>query len=261
MILYGAPLAQQIISELKNKPLPSGKLVAIIVGDDLTSELYITKKSEIARELSVEFEVVRLSGQVGAEEFQLTISKLNEDPSVRAILLQIPLPKQIDRNWAASLIDPRKDVDGFNYILGKSDKPIPPTIVAIIALLKFYKISLKSKKVVIVGGGFLVGKPLYRYLSESGHQVLILEKNAPEYEQTLKSGDIVVTATGRGGAFVPSDFKDGAVVIDASTVCESGATRGDVDLQSWDNNASISPVPGGVGPVTVAELYNNFYLL
>jgi methylenetetrahydrofolate dehydrogenase (NADP+)/methenyltetrahydrofolate cyclohydrolase len=261
MILYGAPLAEKILGEVKNKPLPVGKLVVIKVGDDLTSELYITKKSEVAQYLSIDFEVVRLEKKISVEEFRSTISRLNEDSSVRAILLQIPLPSQIDRNWAASLIDPSKDIDGFNYILGKSDRPIPPTIMAIVDLLGFYIIPLESKKTVIVGGGFLVGKPLYRYLYERGYQVMILEKNTPRYEQVLKSGDIVITATGRGGSFTRYDFKSGAVVIDASTVCESGATRGDVDLRSWNDDVSISPVPGGIGPVTVAELYKNFYLL
>lgn len=261
MILYGAPLAQQIVSELQNKPLPSGKLAVIKVGDDLTSELYIQKKAEVAKNLSIDFEVMRLKDSIGVEEFKLQITKLNQDRGVRAILLQIPLPKNIDRNWAASLIDPKKDIDGFSYILGKSDKPIPPTVMAISDLLKFYKIDLDQKTIVIVGGGFLVGKPLFRYFKERGQQVLILEKNAPQYKQILKSGDIVITATGGGGAFSSSDFKDHAVVIDASTVCESGATRGDVDISSWDNLKSLSPVPGGIGPVTVAELYKNFYLL
>lgn len=261
MILYGAPVAEKVINEIKSKPLPAGKLVVIKVGNDPTSELYITKKSEVAQGLSVDFEVVQLKESISVEEFRSTISALNEDPSVRAILLQIPLPNQIDRNWAASLIDPKKDIDGFSYILDKSDGPIPPTIIAIVDLLGFNKISLESKKIVIVGGGFLVGKPLYRYLRERGHQAVILEKNTPGYERVLKSGDIVITATGRGGSFNYGDFKSGAVVIDASTVCESGTTKGDVNLQPWGNNISISPVPGGVGPVTVAELYKNFYLL
>jgi len=261
MILYGAPLAQQIIRELRSKLLPSGKLAVIKVGDDLTSELYIQKKTKVAKNLSIDFEVIRLKDDISVEEFKSKITKLNRDRDVRAILLQIPLPKHIERNWAASLIDPKKDIDGFNYILGKSDKPIPPTVMAISDLLKFYKIDLDKKTIVIIGGGFLVGKPLFRYFKETGRQILILEKNAPRYRQVLKSGDIVITATGRGGAFTSSDFKDHAVVIDASTVCESGVTKGDVDFGYWDKQKSISPVPGGIGPVTVAELYKNFYLL
>jgi len=261
MILYGAPLAQQIINELRNKSLPSGKLAVIKIGDDLTSELYIRKKAELAKNLSIDFEVIRLSGDISSEELKTEIVKLNQNRDVRAVLLQIPLPKHIDENWAASLVDPKKDIDGFNYILGKSDRPIPPTVMAISDLLKFYKIDLKSKKIVIVGGGFLVGKPLFKYFTERGYRVLMLGKDDPSYKQKLKSGDIVITATGRGGTFTSSDFKDCAVVIDVSTVCENGVTKGDADFSSWNSSQSLSPVPGGIGPVTVAELFKNFCLL
>jgi len=258
MFLYGKPLAQKIISDLKDQKLPSGSLAAIQLGDDPTSSLYVTKKAQLAKELGINFRLIKLEYNTSFSDLKNTLEKLNKDVSVHAILLQIPLPDHLDRNAVAGLIEHNKDIDGFGYIIGKNQKPIPPTVSAIMDLLSFYKVRLNRKKVLIIGGGFLVGKPLYRYLLEKRVQVELLQRDDPDYFKKVKSADIVVTATGGGARFSYSHFKTASTVIDASTVCENGSTRGDIDVESWGPDKNLAPVPGGVGPVTVAELFGNF---
>lgn len=260
MFLYGKPLAQKIIDNLKEQKPPVGKFVVIQVGSNATSTLYVEKKAQIAKDLKIDFETLNFTDQISTEDLIKEIEKLNIDKNVKAVLVQIPLPNTIDRNTVATSIDPDKDIDGFNYIVGKSNHPVPPTVLAIVSLLEFYKIKIINKRIVIVGGGFLVGIPLYRYLKERSMDVTILHKDDFNYNSKLKSADIVITATGRSRSFSYSDFKKGATIIDASTVYESGATRGDIGSEGWQDDKNLAPVPGGLGPVTVAELFNNFFI-
>lgn len=261
MILSGKPLAQDIMGRLKLQKKPSGKFIVVQVGSDAASNLYIEKKSVLAGQVGIDLEVVKLNSKITPEKLHRVIAMLNRRSDVRAILMQMPLPDHIDRLQAAGFINPQKDVDGFGYILSKATKPIPPTVRAIVDLLKYYNISLRSKNILIIGQGFLVGKPLFRYWNEQGLNVAVLGKSDPNYNKKIKSADIVVAATGKGGVFTYSDFKIGATVIDASTICENAQTRGDVILSGWKEDKNLAPVPGGVGPVTVAELLRNFFIL
>jgi methylenetetrahydrofolate dehydrogenase (NADP+)/methenyltetrahydrofolate cyclohydrolase len=259
MFLYGKPLAQKIISELKTRKCPAGALAVVQVADNPVSDLYISKKEAVAKQLGVKFQVVKIEKTVNLSKLEDEIEKLNKDSGVHGIVLQLPLPKQIDRINAAAKIAPEKDIDGFHCILGSRKKCVPPTVLAICGLLDFYKIGIKSKKIVIVGSGFLVGKPLQSSWKEAGHDVVVLTEKDANYAEVLKSGEIVVVATGGGRGFEAEDFSPQAVVIDASTVADEGRMRGDVKVESWSGNRSLSPVPGGVGPVTVAMLFKNFY--
>jgi methylenetetrahydrofolate dehydrogenase (NADP+)/methenyltetrahydrofolate cyclohydrolase len=261
MFLYGKPLAQKIISGLKNRKKLSGSLSVVQLGNDPTSSLYVTKKGQLAEELGIDFRVVKLKPNASFSELKNSLEKLNKDKTVRAILLQMPLPAHLDRNAIAGLIEQGKDVDGFGYIIGKTQKPMPPTVLAIVDLLSFYKINLDRKRILIIGGGFLVGKPLYRYLLEKKFQVKILQKDDTDYFKKVKDADVILTATGRGANFSYSDFKVGATVVDASTVCEGGFTKGDVNIEGWGFDKNLAPVPGGLGPVTIAELFSNFFKL
>lgn len=261
MFLYGDPLANKIISDLKARKTPAGALAVVQLNDDSISSLYIRKKAELARDLGIVFNLIKLPFSISFPDLKFKINKLNNDKSIRAILIQMPLPGHLERTEVAQLISKNKDVDGFGYIVGKDSDVLPPTVAAISDLLSFYKISLVGKKVLIVGGGFLVGRPLYRYLMDNKINVEVLGKNDKDYSEKIKSADVVITSTGRGARFTYSDFKNNATVIDASTVCEGGFTRGDVETRGWKADKDLAPVPGGVGPVTVAELFKNFFQL
>jgi methylenetetrahydrofolate dehydrogenase (NADP+)/methenyltetrahydrofolate cyclohydrolase len=260
MILKGKPLTEEIISHLSSVKTDI-KFVVFRVGEDPSSILYVRKKRELFESLKADFEEITFPADISQDKLFEAIKVKNEDPSIGGIIVQMPLPDHINRDTIAAAVATDKDVDGFSFILDRDYKFYPPTILAIDGLLKFYNIDLENKKILIIGGGFLVGSPLAKYWSDQGLDVSILEKNDVEYENKVKNADIAVVATGGGRRFSYSDFKTGSTVIDASTICDGGKIKGDVDLANWQDNINIAPVPGGVGPVTVAMLAKNFFKL
>ncbi|OQA52824.1 MAG: Bifunctional protein FolD protein [candidate division WS2 bacterium ADurb.Bin280] len=261
MILSGQAVFNKIINELSRLDAPSGQLAILQVGNDLASNIYIKKKLELAKTLSVKAQVYKFNNSISEDELLEEISNLNENQEVSGILVQIPLPSQIDRTKICSAISSDKDVDGFGYILGKECKVLPPTIKAIDQVLVHYNILKKDKKIIIVGGGFLVGSPLFRYYQEEGCDVELLNEGDDLYFERLQEADIVILATGGGAVFDHTHFAQGSVVIDASTIASDSKLYGDLETSLIDGKFSFSPVPGGVGPVTVAMLFVNFYLL
>lgn len=258
MILFGKPVADKIFRELQSKTKPVGKFVAIQVGSNPVSSFYVEKKRRVAQMLNVDFELVRIS-ENSASKLNDEIEKLNSDPSVRSIMVQIPLPEGFNREEIAAKIVSEKDVDGFSYIIGREDsKYLPPTVLAIDELLNFYNISKENKKILIVGEGFLVGRPLHRFWQDKKLNAEILKKDDAGYCEKIKNADIVVLATGAGLKLSDKNFKQHAVVIDASTVSENGAIKGDAQIDD-SGVVSIAPVPGGVGPITIAMLFRNFF--
>lgn len=262
MIFKGYKLAQKLIEELGGRVAPTQEFVVVQVGNDPVSDLYVSKKKEIADELGVNFRHLRFKQDISEEELIGQISKLNSDLRVKGILIQMPLPSHIERVKIAKQISKDKDVDGFNFILGEADfKTYPPTILAIDEILDFYQIKKEGKKILIIGGGFLVGAPLKVFWENKKLKPSTLGPDDEKYEQKIKESDIVVMATGGGGRFSSKDFKSGATVIDASTVSDDGKIRGDIGPENWPEDKNLVPVPGGVGPVTVAQLYRNFFNL
>lgn len=258
MILTGKPVSEKIFVDLQARNKPEGKFVAIQVGSNPVSSFYVEKKREIAQMLSVDFELVRIP-ENSVSKLTEEIEKLNSDPSVRSIMVQIPLPEGFSRGKIAGMIAGDKDIDGFSYIIGREDsKYFPPTVLAIDELLNFYNISKENKKILIVGEGFLVGRPLHRFWQDKKLNAEILKKDDAGYFEKIKNADIVVLATGAGLKLSDKNFKQHAVVIDASTVSENGAIKGDAQIDD-SGVVNIAPVPGGVGPITIAMLFRNFF--
>jgi len=258
MILRGKPFAQMILDELREKDVPKGKLVVVQVGDNSVSSLYVAAKEKVAKDLKIDFECKCLPAEITESELMAEIEKLNRDRKVRRILIQLPLPSHLNQKKIAAAISPQKDIDGFHYILSGGGSFVPPTVLAIDGILDFYQISKEDKKILIVGGGFLVGTPLERFW-RGKYNVEILKKGATGYFKKLKKSDIIILATSGGGNFTPDNFKNGATVVDASTLIEDGKLRGDIISQDWPDNLNLVPSPGGIGPVTVAMLFKNFY--
>ncbi len=250
--LLGQPIADEIKADLMKRSKPEGVLAVVQIGDDPVSSLYIKKKQEFAKEVGVKLEVISST----AESAKLDVENLATRGDIKGIIIQLPIPASIDREEILRLIPKEKDVDGFRYIIGDDYISTPPTVLAIDEVFKHYDISLESG-VLIVGGGFLVGKPLYKFLKEKGISVFELGKGDDDYEQTLKSHKVVVVATGGGRYFEQSEFQENSYVIDASTVQEENKIRGDVSAEG--NLINLCPVPGGVGPITVSMLFKNFF--
>lgn len=256
MKLDGLIVADRIMADLKSKPVPSGVLAIVNIGNDQVNQKYISKKNKFSEKLGVVCKVI----ETDETKIFALIDKLNKGRDIQGIIVQLPVPESIDRDMLLKKINPSKDVDGFHYILGLGDaKALPPTVLAIYELLNFYKIKL-SNGVLIVGGGFLVGTPLKKFLTEKSIPNEVLLKDDPSYYEKLKNADVVVLATGGKGVFSPDNFKTGATVIDASTVASGRKLHGDIKFED-SLQINLSPVPGGVGPVTVAMLFENFYNL
>ena len=240
------------------------KLAVIMVGDDKASQIYVKNKSKACQEIGIKFEEYFLGNDIKQEELIELIQKLNLDKSINGILLQSPIPKSLDINEAFRIILPEKDVDGFNPInVGKlclnQETFVSCTPYGIMKMFEEYDIDLTGKNVTILGRSNIVGKPLIQCCFNKNATVTVCHSKTKDLKEHTKNADIVISAIGKA-KFVTADMiKDGAVVIDVGiNRDESGKIVGDVDFEKVSSKASyITPVPGGVGPMTIAMLMNN----
>ena len=222
-------------------------LAVIRVGDDPASEVYVRNKMKATAETGIKGLDYHFDDCVSEEELLELISKLNADAAVDGILVQLPLPKKFSEEKILKAIDPEKDVDGFSE-----------TQSGVIKLLEYYHIDPKGKTAAVVGRSNIVGKPMAHLLLQKDATVTICHSKTPDIAEILKKSDIVVVAIGKP-KFVTGDMlKSGAVVVDVGINRVDGHLVGDVDFESAEKVASfITPVPGGVGPMTVAMLMVN----
>ena len=251
------------VDVLKEKGI-NPKLAVIMVGEDKASKVYVKNKSKSCEQVGVEFEEYLFNENITQEELIKKIEELNNDDTVTGILLQSPIPRHLNEQEAFNAISPQKDVDGFNAInvgnlsLGK-DCFISCTPYGIIKMLEEYKIDLEGKHAVIIGRSNIVGKPMVQCLLEKNATVTICHSRTKNLENITKQADILVVAIGKP-KFITKEFvKDGAIVIDVGiNRLDDGKICGDVDFESVEPITSyITPVPGGVGPMTIAMLMNN----
>lgn len=270
IIIDGKKLSQEIRSnlkikceELKEKGI-NPKLAVIMVGEDKASQLYVRNKSKACNEVGIEFEEFLLAENTKQEELIELIEKLNKDNSIHGILLQSPIPSHLDINEAFRAIAPEKDVDGFNPInVGKlclnQDTFVSCTPYGIMKMFEAYDIDLTGKNVTILGRSNIVGKPLIQCCLNKNATVTVCHSKTKDIKEHTKNADVVISAIGKS-KFVTADMiKQGAVVIDVGiNRGEDGELTGDVDFENVSKKASyITPVPGGVGPMTIAMLINN----
>jgi methylenetetrahydrofolate dehydrogenase (NADP+)/methenyltetrahydrofolate cyclohydrolase len=256
-------LANRVI-ELKEKGV-SPCLATILVGNDPASATYVQNKQKAAKQVGLITQDHRLKEDFPQNELAILIDTLNNDTSVHGILLQLPLPKHINEFDMINKISPRKDVDGLTSINSglllhgqASLKPCTPS--GIIELLDYYNIGITSQNVIIVNRSILVGKPLALLMLEHDATVTICHSKSINLNRLLLQSDIIVAAVGDRNKFVLKSemIKEKAVVIDVGTNRLSGKLLGDVDFESVKEKASwITPVPGGVGPMTIAMLLSN----
>ena len=269
-IINGKELAKKIKKELKEevKKLKekgiNPKLAVIMVGDDPASQVYVRNKSKACEKVGIEFEEFLFDKNSSEETLLNTIKKLNEDNSVHGILLQSPVPKHININKAFRTILPEKDVDGFNPVnvgnltIGE-DAFISCTPFGIVKMIEEYNIETEGKNTVILGRSNIVGKPMIQCMLNKNSTVTVCHSKTKNIEEITKKADIVIAAIGKP-KFVKADMiKEGATVIDVGiNRLSDGSICGDVDYENIESKASyITPVPGGVGPMTIAMLLTN----
>ena len=270
IIIDGKELAKKIranlkieCEELKNKQI-NPKLAVIMVGDDPASKVYVRNKSKACEEVGVEYKEYLLSSTTTQKKLIELIEKLNQDKTINGILLQSPIPANLDINEAFRTISPQKDVDGFNPVnVGKlvlnQDTFVSCTPYGIMKMFEEYNIDLTGKNVVILGRSNIVGKPLMHCCLNKNATVTVCHSKTQNLAQKAKEADILISAIGKA-QFVTADMvKENAVVIDVGiNRLENGKITGDVDFKNVKEKASyITPVPGGVGPMTIAMLMNN----
>ena len=270
IIIDGKELAKKIranlkieCEELKNKQI-NPKLAVIMVGDDPASKVYVRNKSKVCEDVGIEYKEYLLSSNTKQKELIELIEKLNQDKRINGILLQSPIPANLDINEAFRTISPQKDVDGFNPVnVGKlvlnQDTFVSCTPYGIMKMFEKYNIDLTGKNVVILGRSNIVGKPLMHCCLNKNATVTVCHSKTQNLAQKAKEADILISAIGKA-QFVTADMvKENAVVIDVGiNRLENGKITGDVDFENVKEKASyITPVPGGVGPMTIAMLMNN----
>lgn len=238
-------------------------LAVVLVGEDPASKVYVRNKKRACEEIGIISQEYILPGDTGEEELLELISVLNGEPSVNGILCQLPLPKGLSEEKVIAAISPEKDVDAFNIanvgriVTGDYDF-VPCTPAGIMELLKYYGISPEGKRCVVIGRSNIVGKPMALLLLHGNGTVTVCHSRTDNLASVTREADILVSAVGKAN-FVTSDMvKSGAVVIDVGMNRENGKLCGDVDFVGVEKVAgAITPVPGGVGPMTIAMLMKN----
>lgn len=269
-LIDGKQLAKQLneetatrVAALKKRGITPG-IAVILVGDDPASAIYTRNKHRKAEKLGMKSVLKTFPADASQEEVMACVQELNNDPSIHAILVQSPLPKHFDEKALDNAIIPGKDVDGFHpYNVGRlynddPDKryPVSCTPRGVLKMLDHYNVDLDGKDVVVMGRSILVGKPMQSLLQNRNATVTMLSVHTKDEEFYMRHADILIVAIGHPQFVKAQDVKEGAVVIDVGiNRLEDGSLCGDVDFENVKEKASlITPVPGGVGPMTIASL-------
>lgn len=254
---------EEEIKELKNQHNLIPELCVILVGDDPASKIYVRNKERACKEVGINSKVIRMNEQISEIELLNTIEQLNQDDAVHGILVQLPLPDHINENAVINAIHPSKDVDGFHpvnsglLVTGQAELE-PCTPKGIIRLIKETGHSIAGKKAVVIGRSNIVGKPVALMLLRNDATVTVAHSRTNNLAEIARTADILVVAIGKPQFIDGSFIKEGAIVIDVGTTRINDKLLGDVKFEEAKKRAGfITPVPGGVGPMTIAMLLEN----
>lgn len=269
-LLDGEKLAQKILDGLKMEMEQSSKklrLAVIVLGEDPATQKFIAKKRKIAKYLGIGFRLYPFPESITTNELRKKIAAITHLKKNTGVIIQLPLPENLNTPYILNSVIPEKDVDMLSArSIGKfaSGKSVifPPVAGAVRALFEEYKIDYKNKEIVIVGAGGLVGKPISLWLLNEKTGFKMIESGTRNPEEYMRRADILISGIGRPGYIKGEWLKKGAVVVDAGTSEAGGKVKGDIDFASVGHIASyVAPVPGGVGPLTVAMLFRNLWIL
>ncbi len=233
MIIDGRKISEKILSELKkeiNERQLKLKLAVVLVGDDPQSQIYVKKKGEACRDIGIEFELYEFPSEIKEEELLKEVEKISQDAS--GVVVQLPLPKEINTDRVLNTVAKEKDVEGF---ISEKTSPI---VCAIKHVLKEYEISLENQKIALVGRGRLVGGPVGKWLEEQGLS----------FSDNTKEADLIISGVGKRNLIIPDQVKENVIIIDVG---------GDVSPEIENKASLFTPIVGGVGPITVACLLKN----
>ena len=254
MIVDGKTLAEEMKIALRQQARCKNlKIAEIWVGDNPVSAKYVARKKKFGEEIGVEVILHELANYISQADLAEEMNKLVNDEKVNGIIVQLPLPSGIDEQKILDLIPPGKDVDA----LGHEARVLSPTVEAIKEILERNNVSLVGKKVVVLGRGKLVGRPVSVWLAQEGVDVQVVDINTENPEAILRQADIIISGVGKLGLITPDRIREGVVLVDVGTSESAGQLKGDADPACADKCSLFTPVPGGVGPLTVAMLFKN----
>ena len=267
-ILDGRVVKKKILGDLRDK---LGKIdrklsfVVIQIGDNLVDDIYIRSKKRMASDLGYDFKHLKFGDNILESDIISAIKKLNDDDNIDGIMIELPIPGNLDYDLIRNVIDPYKDIDGVTDInMGKlitnNNGIVSCTALGVIEFLKYYGIVLSGKDVVVVGRSNLIGKPLFNLFTNEDSTVTVCHSKTKNLSFYTKNADILVSCVGKAKFITGDMIKDGSVIVDVGTNVVDGKLCGDVDFDSLiDKDGYITPVPGGVGQVTTAMLGSNVY--
>lgn len=261
MIIDGRALAEKMlattamqVSDLSYTP----KLGVVTCDPNLETKQYLELKRQKAQQVGIELVVLELPDFATTEDCIASVNRLAED--AHGVLVQLPLPTTIDRERVLDAIPVHKDPDGFAY--GRDERSVlPPVAAAIEIIATEYDVTFANQTVVVLGNGRLVGRPAAQYAETLGAQVTVLEENTADYDAVLRAADIVITGVGQPHFVTSTMLKDGVIVFDAGASEDGGVVVGDVDPSVAKTASLFTPVPGGIGPITVSALLDNLLKL
>jgi methylenetetrahydrofolate dehydrogenase (NADP+)/methenyltetrahydrofolate cyclohydrolase len=262
--MRGAPLAEKIRDQVRADVAEVGPvgLATVLVGDDAASQVYVGKKHETAEADGLRSIDRRLPADTSQDELLALLAELNADESVDGILVQLPVPAQIDTETVLRAVDPIKDVDGFHpFNAGRlyAGHPtfVPATPLGIMALLEEHEVPLTGARAVVVGRSTIVGKPIVHLLLGANATVTICHSRTRDLAAETRAADVLVVAIGQPDLVTPDMVKEGAAVVDVGITRTEDGLKGDVAPEVAERAAFLTPVPGGVGPMTIAMLLQN----
>ncbi len=265
-LIDGKKLAEKILKSIK-KQIKSRRLklrlAVVLVGENSVSRVFIRKKKETCEKVGIDFKLYQFEKNIILQGLKNAVEKIAEEKDNSGVVIQLPLPGNFNGQEILNLIPPEKDIDCLsrgnldNFYGGKS-LILPPVVGAVSHLLREYKILVKRKNIVVIGAGRLVGQPVSKWLLSKKARVLVVDKFTKNISSLTKKADIIISGVGKPGLITGDMVKSGVVIIDAGTIVEGNKLKGDIDFKSVSKRASyITPVPGGVGPMTIACLLEN----
>ncbi len=267
--ISGHEIAQKIINELKLKPKPQKFLAAILVGKNPTSVSFLNQKKKIAKELGVDFRIYRFPEEIKNDDLRKEAGKIALLKKVGGVIIQLPLPEHINRYYILNVIPREKDIDvlgerALGAFYNSRNPVLPPAVEVVEEILRIVNYELRIKKAVVIGAGFLIGRPIATWLQDKVAELTIFNEYSQNLRAKLKEVDIIISGVGKPNLFSAEDVKEDGLVIDFGySIDEDGKTRGDFNPLTHNSEFIIhyTPTPGGTGPILVAKIFENFHKL
>ncbi len=267
MIIDGKKIAQRIVENLKQKPVPKKFLGVFLIGEDPTSISFIKQKEKLAQELGVDFRCYRFPPEIKQDQLRKEIFQIAKHKTCGGVIVQLPLPAHINKYYVCNPIPREKDVDllgerALGAFYAGRNPVLPPAVGVVEEILKEIQLEEINKiKAIIIGRGVLIGRPIALWLMDKVSELKVYSRQTENLNEKLKDGDLIISGVGQRGRFRGIDLKEEAIVIDFGYEIEDKKIYGDFIPPNEPSKIKYTPTPGGTGPILVAKIFENFYKL